>query len=104
MRTCAAKVQLPSECRISHSSQSTYFDAVALGSGAIDQTLKDGFQIPTTPEQEVPAVLGLIDRERVLAVHLLLFGHIQGQTETLGEPTPQDLLQAPYRAGLAQGI
>ena len=30
MRTCAAKVQLPSECRISHSSQSTYFDAVAL--------------------------------------------------------------------------
>ena len=74
------------------------------GSGAIDQTLKDGFQIPTTPEQEVPAVLGLIDRERVLAVHLLLFGHIQGQTETLGEPTPQDLLQAPYRAGLAQGI
>src|SRR5208337_1529426 len=31
MRTCAAKVQLPSECRISHSSQSTYFDAVALG-------------------------------------------------------------------------
>src|SRR5208283_4006467 len=73
-------------------------------SGAIDQTLKDGYQIPTTPEQEVPAVLGLIDRERVLAVHLLLFGHIQSQTETLGEPTPQDLLQAPYRAGLAQGI
>ena len=33
MRTCAAKVQLPSECRISHSSQSTYFDAVALVSG-----------------------------------------------------------------------
>src|SRR5208337_2767122 len=31
MRTCAAKVQLLSECRISHSSQSTYFDAVALG-------------------------------------------------------------------------
>ena len=31
MRRCAAKVQLPSECRISHSSQSTYFDAVALG-------------------------------------------------------------------------
>ena len=30
MRRCAAKVQLPSECRISHSSQSTYFDAVAL--------------------------------------------------------------------------
>ena len=30
MRTCAAKVQLPSECRISHSSQSTYFDAVVL--------------------------------------------------------------------------
>src|SRR5208337_2013880 len=30
MRTCAAKVQLPSEYRISHSSQSTYFDAVAL--------------------------------------------------------------------------
>src|SRR5208283_4208884 len=30
MRTCAAKVPLPSECRISHSSQSTYFDAVAL--------------------------------------------------------------------------
>ena len=30
MRTCAAKVQLASECRISHSSQSTYFDAVAL--------------------------------------------------------------------------
>ena len=33
MRTCAAKVQLPSECRISHSSQSTYFDAVALTMG-----------------------------------------------------------------------
>jgi len=30
MRTCAEKVQLSSECRISHSSQSTYFDAVAL--------------------------------------------------------------------------
>ena len=30
MRMCAAKVRLPSECRISHSSQSTYFDAVAL--------------------------------------------------------------------------
>ena len=35
MRRCAAKVQLPSECRISHSSQSTYFDAVALGRGGI---------------------------------------------------------------------
>jgi|SRR5271157_1272767 len=33
MRRCAPKVQLPSECRISHSSQSTYFDAVALGAG-----------------------------------------------------------------------
>jgi len=31
MHKCAAKVPLPSECRISHSSQSTYFDAVALG-------------------------------------------------------------------------
>ena len=30
MRRCAAKVQLPSECRISHSSRSSYFDAVAL--------------------------------------------------------------------------
>ena len=30
MRTCAAKVQLPSECQISDSCQSTYFDAVAL--------------------------------------------------------------------------
>ena len=30
MRTCAAKVPLLSECQISHSSQSTYFDSVAL--------------------------------------------------------------------------
>ena len=37
MRTCAAKVQLPSECRISHSSQSTYFDAVALGGNPLVQ-------------------------------------------------------------------
>ena len=75
---------------------------IQLGSGAIDQTLKDGFQIPTTPEQEVPAVLGLIDRERILAVHLLLFSHIQGQTEALRKPTPQNLFQAPYRAGLGK--
>ena len=37
MRTCAAKVQLPSEYRISHSSQSTYFDAVALVESLIKQ-------------------------------------------------------------------
>ena len=30
MLRCTARVQLPSEYRISHSSQSTYFDAVAL--------------------------------------------------------------------------
>ena len=70
------------------------------GSGAIDQPLKDGFQIATTLEQEVPAVLDLIDRKRVLAMDPLLFGHIQRQTEALGEPMPQDLLQAPYRAAL----
>src|SRR5271157_1359299 len=37
MRTCAAKVQLPSECRISHSSQSTYFDAVALAVELVEE-------------------------------------------------------------------
>ena len=30
MRTCAAKAQIVSKCRIRHSSQSAYFDAVAL--------------------------------------------------------------------------
>src|SRR5271157_1319272 len=39
MRRCAAKVQLPSECRISHSSQSTYFDAVALGKHPLEARL-----------------------------------------------------------------
>jgi len=48
MRTCAAKVPLLSECRISHSSQSTYFDAVALGlTGRPDRLVKaDGTIIP----------------------------------------------------------
>ena len=31
MRKCAAKAQILSKCRIRHSSQSAYFDAVALG-------------------------------------------------------------------------
>src|SRR5271157_6232738 len=42
MRTCAAKVQLPSECRISHSSQSTYFDAVALERGEVGLIGREG--------------------------------------------------------------
>src|SRR6516165_8488617 len=67
---------------------------------AIDQSLKHGVQIPAAPEQEVPAVLDLIDRVGVLPMGLLLLSYIQGQAEALGQPMPQDLLQAPYRAVL----
>src|SRR5271166_6157129 len=35
MRKCAAKAQILSKCRIRHSSQSAYFDAVALASDAV---------------------------------------------------------------------
>src|SRR5271165_407895 len=48
MRTCAVKVQLPSECRISHSSQSTYFDAVALVLGLTPVFCSDAPHGPKT--------------------------------------------------------
>jgi len=41
MRKCAAKAQILSKCRIRHSSQSAYFDAVALPSTLPDSEFGD---------------------------------------------------------------
>ena len=46
MRIYASKVQLPSECRISHSSQSTYFDAVALIQRVLHRTTVQPIDFP----------------------------------------------------------
>ena len=60
MRTCAEKVQLPSECRISHSSQSTYFDAVALPVSSVRYDLLFG-DVDLNRRQGAP----LDDRQRL---------------------------------------
>lgn len=65
---------------------------------AVDQTLKELFQLPAFVKEQIAAQFNLKNCVLVLKVGLALFGRRQGKIETSGvKPTLADLAQMPYR-------
>src|SRR6266568_5092974 len=78
---------------------------VQSGAGPVDQRVEDAVHLAADLEQQVAAVLGLVDRVGVAeaAAGLLIGVQAKAQTGRV-DPPVADLAQAPYCRGLRQGV
>jgi hypothetical protein len=75
------------------------------GAGAVDDPVEHAVHLGADGEQQVAAVLGLIDRVAVAEPAALLLGQVQPEAQAGGvDPPVDDLGQSPYRRGLRQGV
>src|ERR1019366_8604742 len=73
--------------------------------GSIDDGVKSPFHHRAGREDQVAAVLDLIDRIGVAEAAACLVGEVQAEAEARGvDPSVQDLAQTPYRLRLGQGV
>ena len=75
------------------------------GAGAVDHPVEHLVHLGADGEQQVAAVLGLVDRIAVAEPAACLLGQVQAEAQAGGvDPPITHLGQAPYRRGLRQGV
>jgi hypothetical protein len=75
------------------------------GAGAVDDPVEHPVHLGADGEQQVAAVLGLIDRVAVAEPAALLLDQVEPEAQARGvDPPVDDLGQSPYRRGLRQGV
>jgi hypothetical protein len=73
--------------------------------GAIDHGVEDPFHHRARGEDQVAAVLHLVDRIRVAEAAAALLVEVEPEAQACGvDPPVDDLAQAPYSPGLGQGV
>src|SRR6266542_5874552 len=73
--------------------------------GAIDNGVEGAFHHRARVEDQVAAVLELVDRIRVAEAAAALLLKVEPEAQARGvDPPVDDLAQAPYRPGLGQGV
>jgi hypothetical protein len=67
------------------------------GPGPVHHPVEDALHLHPRPEQQVPAVFGLVDRVAIGEAAALLLGEVQPETQAgRVDPPVADLAQAPY--------
>jgi hypothetical protein len=75
------------------------------GAGAVDDPIEHLIHLRAHPEQQVAAVLGLVDRVAIAEPGALLFFEVEPEAQACGvNPPITDLGQSPCRRGLRQGV
>ena len=74
------------------------------GTGSINRALKDLIQDATSPKEEIPAILGLVNRIGVPESASPLLDTRKREAQTGVNPTLTGSYQAPYRARSSHGI
>jgi hypothetical protein len=78
---------------------------VQAGAGPVRRQVEDPLHLRPAGEDQVPAVLDLVDREPVAEAGPLLFPGVQGEAQAGAvDPPLADLAQPPYSRMLRQGI
>src|SRR6266540_5069831 len=78
---------------------------VQSSTGTVNHPLKDLLHLSAAGEEQVPAVLDLVDRILVVKPSPLLLQNIQSETQARRiDPPLAHLVQSPYRLILGQGI
>jgi hypothetical protein len=78
---------------------------VQAGAGPVHDAVEQVLHLRAGAEQQVAAVLHLVDRVGVAEPGPALLINVQGEAQTRGiDPPVADLAQAPYSRGLRQGI
>jgi hypothetical protein len=85
--------------------QRAHLGHVEPGSGAVHHGVEQSIHHRAGGEQQVPAVLDLVDRVVVDKAALLLLVDVEPEAQARGVvPRVDDLAQAPYRPGSGQGV
>lgn len=87
------------------SEQGAQLRHVQPGPGAVDDGVERALHHPPGFEDQVAAVLDLVDRIRVAEPGAALLGQVESEAQAPGvDPAVNNLAQAPYRPGLGQGV
>jgi hypothetical protein len=90
---------------VSHTEQRPQLRHVQSGPGAVDDRVEDAFHHRAGGEDQVAAVLDLVDRVAVGESTARLLGEVQTEAQAGGvDPSVDDLAQAPYCPGQGQGV